>query len=80
MLIFWVSLIPCIGLLFLLFWAFSNSNTTRRDYSRAMIVFQAVFFVLYMGLLSSGVKIAKALDYERQLAQEVSNWFKTNSN
>ncbi|MGB2693262.1 MAG: hypothetical protein WBB48_08505 [Thermodesulfobacteriota bacterium] len=42
-----VLMIPFIGLIFLLYWALSNSsNINRKNYCVAYIIFQIAFFVL----------------------------------
>lgn len=50
-----LSAIPCIGFVMLLIWGFGGSgNINRRNYARAMLIVEAVIFVLYLLLFLLG--------------------------
>lgn len=60
--------IPLIGLIFLLYWALSNSsNVNRKNYCTAAIIYQIALFVLilliFIILLSFGVVSAMMGEY-----------------
>jgi len=50
MLTFLVFMIPCVGLIMYIVWAFSDENRTRRDYCRAYLLFTIIATVVVMVL------------------------------
>jgi len=48
MLTFLVLMIPCVGLIMYIVWAFSDENKTRRDYCRAYLLFMIIVSVVVM--------------------------------
>lgn len=61
-----LGMIPCVGFIMLLVWAFGNGNENRKNYARALLIIQIVLAVLsvicvavfgaaiFAGLSSSG--------------------------
>jgi len=43
LIVFLISIIPCVNIIMLIVWAVSNENKTRRNYARAYLIFMVDF-------------------------------------
>lgn len=59
------GLVPCVGIVLYLIWAFgANTNINRKNYSRAMLIVMAVVIVLYtLFFVVFGIAMSNALYY-----------------
>jgi len=50
LIVFLISIIPCVNIIMWIVWAASNENKTRRNYARAYLIFIGIMFVVSMVL------------------------------
>jgi len=57
LIVFLISIIPCVNIIMLIVWAVSNENKTRRNYARAYLIFMVAIFVigLIFGIALAGM-------------------------
>ncbi|HKS36502.1 MAG TPA: hypothetical protein VJW76_04890 [Verrucomicrobiae bacterium] len=50
-----VAVIPCIGWLMILVWAFVGENESRKNYFRALIAWYSIIAVVWLGAVLAGL-------------------------
>jgi len=55
-----ITALPCIGLIVILVWAYSDRNDERRNYCRAILGWYLVFAFVWLGMLALGTAPATA--------------------
>ena len=58
-----VSMIPIVGLIMLFVWGFGSASRSKKNWARAMLIWEAVFVVLAIALVATGVISYNTLAY-----------------
>ena len=67
--ILFLSMIPCVNIIMLFVWAFSEGNTSRKNYAKAKLIVAAICIVLYvLFMILFGTAFASILS-------EMSNYY-----
>ena len=70
MFLLFVAALPCVGFIMVVVWAFIGENRTRKNYFRAVIVWQLIITVL---VVTAWVGIM-ALGFSPQLQKIIQQW------
>jgi hypothetical protein len=62
-----LEMLPCIGTIFMLVWAFSGENRSRQNYCRARLLIWLLVIVFWGVIISAGVfqDVMKAAGYQK---------------
>ncbi len=63
-----VTTLPCIGVIMVVYWAFSGDNETRKNYFRAVIAWAVILALVWVGIVALGLwpEIVKAVQARMQ--------------
>jgi hypothetical protein len=63
-----VTALPCIGVIMVVYWAFAGENETRKNYFRAVIAWAVILTLVWIGMVALGLwpEIMKAVQARMQ--------------
>lgn len=66
-----VTTLPCIGVIMVVYWAFAGDNETRKNYFRAIIAWAVILTLIWVGVVALGLwpEIVKAVQARIQASR-----------